>query len=95
VRDARRTISLLTVAFRMNITSLNQADHCILAYPNQVPVNQLPTLKPANQVLDFSVCSQLFERRRRASGSSSRRCAAASANDLGGRCRPTFTRTSR
>ena len=65
------------------MTSLNQADHCILAFPNQPPVNQLPTLVPANQVLDFSVCQQLF-------GTTAglqqffAQVLTASANDLGG-----------
>jgi hypothetical protein len=58
--DVRQTISLLTMAMRMNMTALNQADHCIVAQPAVVPGNPLPTVDQPNQVLDINVCRRLF-----------------------------------
>jgi hypothetical protein len=57
--DARRTISLLTIALRMNMTTLNQSDHCIVTRPIAGP-NVLPTVNTPNQVLDNEFCSRQF-----------------------------------
>jgi hypothetical protein len=86
--DATHTISLLTMAFRMNNTSLNQADHCILAFPNRPPANQLPTLSLNNQVLDFGFCDKQFSTPIGIFQFFSQ-VLAASANDLGGTLPPT------
>jgi hypothetical protein len=58
--DATRAISLLSVAFRMNMVSLNQADHCIVALPDVPPVHHLPTTSLHNQVIDYNFCSRTF-----------------------------------
>jgi hypothetical protein len=51
--DATDTYSLLTAAARLNITSLNQADHCIITIPPPSPLpNPLPTVNIPNQVLE-------------------------------------------
>lgn len=57
--DVTLTLSLLTRAIRMNMTAMNQADHCIVALPlpGALP---LPTVNQLNQVLDTAVCSRLF-----------------------------------
>jgi len=81
--DAARTISLLTSAFRMNMTSLNQADHCIIALPAQAPVNLLPTFADNNQVLDFAFCRKQFAEPS-GIGSFFARVSAAAAGELGG-----------
>ncbi|QQZ39394.1 right-handed parallel beta-helix repeat-containing protein [Pseudomonas sp. SK3(2021)] len=57
--DVTRTISLLSMAVRMNMTALNQADHCIVAWPI-AGANPLPTVDRPNQVLDAEVCSRIF-----------------------------------
>lgn len=57
--DVTRTLSLLSMAMRMNMTALNQADHCIVARPS-AGANPLPTVDRPNQVLDATVCSRLF-----------------------------------
>ena len=44
--DATRTLSLLTMALRMNMTALNQADHCIVALP-PAGASPLPTVDDA------------------------------------------------
>jgi hypothetical protein len=56
--DAARTISLLTLGTRMNMTTQNQADHCIVARPPAGP-GPLPTVDQPNQVLDPR-CGELF-----------------------------------
>ncbi|MDM0004352.1 hypothetical protein QTI51_01750 [Variovorax sp. J22G73] len=58
--DANHTISALTQGFRTNITTLNQADHCIVARPARVGANPLPTIDTANQVLDAAFCDRTF-----------------------------------
>ena len=58
--DANHTISALTQGFRANITTLNQADHCIVARPVRVGANPLPTIDTANQVLDAAFCERTF-----------------------------------
>ncbi|NHZ80802.1 hypothetical protein F2P44_16195 [Massilia sp. CCM 8695] len=57
--DVTRTISLLTAAMRMNMTALNQADHCIVALP-AAGTTVLPTVDQLNQVLDVELCRKLF-----------------------------------
>ncbi|MBT8768517.1 hypothetical protein [Metapseudomonas boanensis] len=57
--DVSRTISLLTTGMRMNMTALNQADHCIVARPS-AGASPLPTVDQPNQVLDAALCSRLF-----------------------------------
>ena len=57
--DVQRTLSLYTQALRMNMTAMNQADHCIVALP-QAGAAALPTVDEPNQVIDFAQCRQLF-----------------------------------
>ncbi|MGY4531997.1 hypothetical protein ACVW0Y_001113 [Pseudomonas sp. TE3786] len=57
--DVTRTLSLLSIGMRMNNTSLNQADHCIVALPT-AKISPLPTIAQLNQVLDADVCAKLF-----------------------------------
>jgi hypothetical protein len=60
--DARFTISLLTMALRMNMTALNQADHCIVVVPQpSASGNPLPTVDHGNQVLNPGLCSRFNE----------------------------------
>src|SRR5439155_5294414 len=40
---------------------LNQADHCIVALPQAVAGNVLPTVSTPNQVLDAAFCSRQFK----------------------------------
>ncbi|MEW6371112.1 MAG: DUF6519 domain-containing protein [Pseudomonadota bacterium] len=56
--DVTRTISLFTLAVRMNTTAHNQADHCIVVLPAAGP-GPLPTVEQPNQVLDPN-CRALF-----------------------------------
>jgi hypothetical protein len=58
--DANHTISALTQGFRTNITTLNQADHCIVARPARVGASPLPTIDTGNQVLDAIFCDRTF-----------------------------------
>src|SRR5262249_40854470 len=58
--DVTQTISLLVMALRMNMTALNQADHCIVTLPHAT-VHLLPTVHRPNQVLEETVCNRLFE----------------------------------
>ncbi|MDH4607151.1 DUF6519 domain-containing protein [Pseudomonas sp. BN102] len=60
--DVSRTLSLLTTGIRMNMTALNQADHCIVAQPS-AGTSPLPTVDQPNQVLDAALCSRLFTNR--------------------------------
>ncbi|MDT4798994.1 hypothetical protein FQZ97_316400 [compost metagenome] len=60
--DVSRTLSLLTTGMRMNMTALNQADHCIVAQP-AAGTGPLPTVAQPNQVLDAIMCARLFENR--------------------------------
>ena len=57
--DVTQTISLMTVGMRMNMTALNQADHCVIALPPR-GANVLPTMDEPNQVLDVATCRKLF-----------------------------------
>ncbi len=57
--DVTHTLSLLTMALRMNMTAHNQADHCIVALP-AAGAQALPTVDRPNQVLDVDVCSRLL-----------------------------------
>ncbi|WP_166359396.1 right-handed parallel beta-helix repeat-containing protein [Pseudomonas akapageensis] len=57
--DVTQSLSLLTMAMRMNMTVLNQADHCIVAQTMGGP-NPLPTVDQPNQVLDGEMCNRLF-----------------------------------
>lgn len=54
--DANRTVSLLTLALRANVTALNQGDHCILVRPRLGP-DPLPTVAQGNQVINSQGCS--------------------------------------
>lgn len=58
--DANHTISALTSGLRANMTTLNQADHCIVARPLRVAGNPLPTIDTTNQVLDALFCNRTF-----------------------------------
>ena len=58
--DASHTISLLTMALRMNTTALNQADHCIVVRPPAAAGHVLPTVDAPNQVLDAAFCAKRF-----------------------------------
>ncbi|MCX7114195.1 MAG: hypothetical protein NTX45_29825 [Proteobacteria bacterium] len=58
--DANQTISLLSGAFRVNTTALNQADHCIIVLPPRSGSGDpLPTVDQPNQVLDSKLCEAL------------------------------------
>jgi hypothetical protein len=57
--EAVRTISLMTTGLRMNMTALNQADHCIIAQP-PAGAQPLPTVSQPNQVLDAAACGRQF-----------------------------------
>lgn len=59
--EAQRTISLLSQSLRMNMTTMNQADHCIVAKPNANANNTLPTVDRPNQVLNAEACSRFNE----------------------------------
>ena len=59
--DAATTISLLTQSFRVNMTALNQGDHCIVVRPRAVGVNPLPTVNQGNQVLNPENCERFEE----------------------------------
>lgn len=48
--DVKQAISLLTAGFHMNMTALNQGDHCVVALPQAHPPNPLPTIDQLNQV---------------------------------------------
>ena len=54
--DATDTISLLTQAARLNMTSLNQADHCVVVHPAAEPPSLEPTVGFPNQVLNREGC---------------------------------------
>jgi hypothetical protein len=54
--DATDTISLLTQAARLNMTSLNQADHCVVVHPAAEAPNLEPTVGFPNQVLNREGC---------------------------------------
>ena len=82
--DAQRTISLLSVAFRMNMVSLNQADHCIVALPDVAPVHHLPTTSLHNQVIDYSFCSNTFSNAPAGLATYVARSSAAISSELGG-----------
>ena len=78
------TISLVTSAMRMNTTALNQADHCIVALPQAVAGNVLPTVSTPNQVLDAAFCSRQFGEPRQGLWQFFVQVVAANANQLGG-----------
>ncbi|MDH4581235.1 right-handed parallel beta-helix repeat-containing protein [Pseudomonas sp. BN415] len=80
--DVTRTLSLLSTGMRMNMTALNQADHCIVAQPS-AGTAPLPTVDQPNQVLDADLCSRLFANRA-AVGQFLVTVLAANANQLGG-----------
>jgi hypothetical protein len=54
--DASRTLSMLTVAVRANITSSNQADHCIVAQPAATGTHVPRTVDVPNHVFDSTSC---------------------------------------
>lgn len=56
--DATRALSLLSWGLRMNMTALNQGDHCIVALP-PAGGTALPTIDQPNQVQDSEICRQL------------------------------------
>lgn len=80
--DVTRTLSLLTTGLRMNMTALNQADHCIVAQPT-AGTAPLPTVDQPNQVLDADLCNRLFANPA-AVGQFLLSVLAANANQLGG-----------
>ena len=85
--DSRQTISLLAQALRMNMTALNQADHCIVTLPPVVAGNVLPTVAAPNQVLDFAACPRLFATPA-AVGQFVAQVLSTNANELGGTLSP-------
>lgn len=54
--DASHTLSMLTVALRANITSMNQADHCIFAFPGSTSAHQPRTVDAPNHIVDATFC---------------------------------------
>jgi hypothetical protein len=54
--EASRTLSMLTVAVRANITSSNQADHCIFAQPAATGTHVPRTVDVPNHVFDSASC---------------------------------------
>ncbi len=61
LREDATTISLLTMAMRVNMTALNQGDHCIVVRPRVVAGNPLPTVAQGNQVLNPEICNRFVE----------------------------------
>ncbi|HMO47505.1 MAG TPA: hypothetical protein PKB14_15920 [Rubrivivax sp.] len=55
--DATRTLSMLSLALRANISSHNQADHCIFAFPLPSSTHLPRTVNVPNQVFDNSFCA--------------------------------------
>ncbi|WP_338761579.1 hypothetical protein [Massilia sp. METH4] len=53
---ATRTLSMLTLALRANLTLLNQADHCIFAFPAASGPHVPRTVDEPNHVLDSTFC---------------------------------------
>jgi len=58
--DATRALSLLSWGIRMNMTALNQGDHCIVALPKP-DGSPRATVDTPNQVLDYEICRRLSE----------------------------------
>jgi len=54
--DATRTLSMLTIALRANMTASNQADHCILAQPVSTGAHVPKTVDTPNHVFDSTFC---------------------------------------
>jgi hypothetical protein len=57
--EATRTFSMLSMALRGNITSLNQADHCISARPLTTTPFVPRTVDAPNHIFDQSGCSDV------------------------------------
>ncbi len=56
--DARTTFSMLSLALRANMTTLNQADHCIVALPPSTGTHLPRTVSAPNHVFDDALCRQ-------------------------------------
>jgi hypothetical protein len=54
--EATRTLSMLTLAIRANITTHNQADHCIFALPPATGPHVPRTVEVPNHVFDSTLC---------------------------------------
>ena len=54
--DAARTLSMLTIALRANMTSLNQADHCIFAQPPAAGASVPRTVDAPNHIFNSTFC---------------------------------------
>jgi len=54
--DATRTLSMLTLALRANITSSNQADHCVVALPTATGSHVPRTVDTPNHIFETSFC---------------------------------------
>jgi len=54
--DALRTLSMLTIALRANITAHNQADHCIFARPPATGGSLPRTVDTPNHIFDSTFC---------------------------------------
>src|SRR6185436_3656034 len=54
--EATRTLSMLTLAIRANITTHNQADHCIVALPPATGPHVPRTVEVPNHVFDSTLC---------------------------------------
>ena len=55
--DATRTLSMLSLGLRANISSHNQADHCIFAFPLPSSTHVPRTVNVPNHVFDASLCA--------------------------------------
>jgi hypothetical protein len=54
--DASRTLSMFSIALRANISSHNQADHCIFARPPSTGPHQPRTVDAPNHIFDSTFC---------------------------------------
>jgi len=54
--DAVRTLSMVSMAIRGNITTLNQADHCIVALPPRTVAHTPHTVDIPNHIFDDTLC---------------------------------------
>lgn len=60
IETSKDTLSLATQGQQMNMTVLNQADHCITALPPPVAGSVLPTVASPNQILNGADCANRF-----------------------------------
>ncbi|WBR99991.1 hypothetical protein OU994_16845 [Pseudoduganella sp. SL102] len=54
--EAVRTLSMLSLGLRGNMTALNQADHCIFAFPPRTGPHVPQTVDAPNHIFDPSFC---------------------------------------